>query len=130
MKLFIDVTFNKNKKFGITISAVLCVLSVWHYFKNHHLYIYYISAALVILLISYVFPEKLTLPRKIWEKIGQILGQINTYILLTIIFFLLLFPLSLLMKLYNKDFIGRKLHPEMNSYWEKKSFSGNNKMQF
>ncbi len=39
---------------------------------------------------------------KVWLKLAEILGRVNGYILLTIIFFLFLTPIALLMRLIQK----------------------------
>jgi hypothetical protein len=52
---------------------------------------------------------------KIWLKIGEVLGLIWTRILLTIIFFVVIGPISLLMKLFCKDPLKFKF--DKNSYW-------------
>jgi len=52
---------------------------------------------------------------RIWLKIGEVLGWIWTRILLTIIFFVVIGPISLLMKLFGKDPLKFKF--DKNSYW-------------
>lgn len=52
---------------------------------------------------------------KIWLKIGEVLGWIWTRILLTIIFFVVIGPISLLMKLFSKDPLKFKFNK--NTYW-------------
>jgi len=52
---------------------------------------------------------------KIWLKIGEVLGWIWTRILLTIIFFVVIGPISLVMKLFNKDPLQFKF--DKNTYW-------------
>ena len=52
---------------------------------------------------------------KIWLKIGEILGWFWTRIILTFIYFLVIGPISLLMKLFNKDPLKFKF--DKNSYW-------------
>jgi len=52
---------------------------------------------------------------KAWLKIGEILGWIWTRILLTIIFFVIVGPISVLMKLFNKDSLKFKFNK--NTYW-------------
>jgi len=43
-----------------------------------------------------------------WMKVAALLGFINTYVLLTVIFFLLLFPISLLYRFFNRDSLNLK----------------------
>ena len=50
-----------------------------------------------------LYPIFLFYPYKIWMKVGYVLGWINSYIILGLIFMMILFPLSLIMKLFNYD---------------------------
>jgi hypothetical protein len=53
-----------------------------------------------------------------WFKISEILGWINSRVLLSIIFFLFLFPISLLMRLLNKMTI--KMKKEKETYYQER----------
>jgi hypothetical protein len=64
--------------------------------------------ALIIGLLSLIIPAAQTVILYIWNKIAQVLGWINTRILLTLVFYLFLFPVSLLSKLFTKNMLGLK----------------------
>ena len=53
---------------------------------------------------------------KLWLKLGHILGTINTFILLTVFYLLILTPLGLLRKLFGKDDF-KKMASQDNSFW-------------
>ena len=64
-------------------------------------------------------PSILYYPYKVWMKIGYLLGLINSKIVLGIIFFLILQPIALIMKLFKYDPLRKKLHSNI-SYKENK----------
>ena len=52
-----------------------------------------------------------------WLFISRILGRVSTMILLTIIYVLVIGPMALGAKIFQKDLLQRKFDPEKNSYW-------------
>ena len=53
----------------------------------------------------------------IWEKIGQVLGWINTRILLGAIYYIFLFPIAMLARLSGKDALLLKSKKRTSAYW-------------
>ncbi len=53
---------------------------------------------------------------RLWMVVGQILGWINTRIILGLIFFAVFTPYSLVLKLLGKDILSRKLNKKIESY--------------
>ncbi len=51
-----------------------------------------------------------------WMKFGDIAGWVNTCIILLILFYLVVFPVGLLMKVFGSDPMRRKIEPEASSY--------------
>lgn len=70
--------------------------------------IYFLIASTVIGVLSLISNTLAQLIEKVWFKIGHVLGWINTRILLTIVFYVFLFPMSLIYKLTSKDGLNRK----------------------
>ncbi|MBT4936735.1 hypothetical protein HON22_02355 [Candidatus Peregrinibacteria bacterium] len=52
-----------------------------------------------------------------WLKFAHTLGFINTKILLTLVFFLVITPIGLIMRLFGKDFLRKKMNKKIHSYW-------------
>ena len=67
-------------------------------------------------LVGLAFPLGLQPIYKIWMKFAAVLGWINSRILLGLIFYLTVTPIALLMKLFAKDPMSRKLESEADSY--------------
>ena len=76
-----------------------------------------VAIAVILLLLALVKPLWLNPLRLVWDKIGHVLGIINTYILLTLFYFVILTPLSLIMRLFGKDILKLKRNKN-NTYWE------------
>ena len=83
-----------------TLLVIVVGLLVLHFIFGS---IYLLYAALGIGLVAVLFPSLGKLIVKGWMTIGQLLGRINGSILLSIVFFLMLFPIALLYRLFNKD---------------------------
>ena len=63
-----------------------------------------------------VHPRSLNPVYTLWMKIGHVLGWINTRIILAIMFYLLFFPIAIIMKIFGKDPMYKKLDSELASY--------------
>lgn len=57
---------------------------------------------------------------KIWMKIGHILGWVNTRVLLTLFFYLIVSPMGLFLRLIRKDLLNLKIDKNKDSYWIKR----------
>ena len=63
-----------------------------------------------------LLPATLLLVFRVWMKIGGVLGWVNTRLLLGLVFYLMFFPLGLVMRLFGWDAMHRKLSAEADSY--------------
>ncbi len=61
-------------------------------------------------------PQILRPVNEIWIKIGNVLGFINTRIILGLMFFAMIFPIGILLKLFGKDSMDRKLDKDADTY--------------
>ncbi len=66
--------------------------------------------------IALVLPQILRPVNDIWIKIGNVLGFINSRIILGLMFFLMIFPIGMLLKLFGKDSMDRKLDKDADTY--------------
>ena len=116
-----DVTTLDLRKFGFIMGAMFALifggLFPWIFDKTAAtwpIWPFIVMATFWILAI--VIPESLRKINEIWLKIGAVLGWINTRIILGIMFYLLIFPIGLLLKVFGKDAMNRKLDADSDSY--------------
>ena len=111
---------NQNRGFGLLFFIVFLVLALWPLTKKGEINFYLISIALIFLILG-LFNSKILSPlNKVWIKFGEILGRVIAPIVMAIVYFLILTPISLLVRLFGKDLIGMKFSNDIKSYWIKR----------
>ncbi len=108
------------RKFGITVGTVLAALAVVFYFLGRSYYIYFGIAGLVLILVGLLIPLILKPLNKIWMSLAIVLGWLSSRIILIIVFYLVLTPISLIAKISGKKFLDLKYKAEVDSYWIKR----------
>lgn len=63
-----------------------------------------------------IYPRMLSPIFSVWLKIGHVLGWINTRIILGVVFFVIFFPVALILKALHKDPMARRFEPDQASY--------------
>ena len=87
-----------EKNFGITFSIILLLIFIYLlYNKSFNLYVLLIS--IILLFVSFVAPQILKIPNVVWFRFGIVLSKIMTPLILTLIFFIVFGPISILRKI-------------------------------
>lgn len=73
-------------------------------------------AAVVFAVVALIRPVLLGPVNSIWLKISDVLGWVNTRLVMGIMFFLLIAPIGILMRLFGKDTLNNKLSEKESSY--------------
>ena len=103
-----NIDISSNKSFGIVFFVFFLILSFWPLINGNQInYIFLILG--VLFLILGLLNSKILTPLNIaWGKIGIYLGIIISPIIMGIIFFLIVTPIGLFMRLIEKDLIRNK----------------------
>ena len=106
-----------NKKFGFFFSLVFISFFFYYFYKNQIFLFQIFFIIAVITLFTTLFFSKLLFPfNKLWFKIGLLLGKIISPIVLGLVFFLLISPISIILRLIGRDELKlKKLHNK--TYW-------------
>lgn len=107
------------RKFGLTMAVCFGVIGLIVLLRHKHdpLVFFLISG---IFLVLAVFTAKSLGPvQNLWMKFGGVLGWINTRIILTIVFYLVLTPIGLIMRLFKPDLLEQKFNDKA-TYWKTK----------
>ena len=108
-----------NKSFGILFFVVFSLIAVWPIMNEGQVRFWAIVISLTFLLLG-IFNSKILSPlRLIWIKFGDILGMIIAPIVMGFIYFLIITPIGLFMRLIGKDLLKIKLR-DTRSYWIKR----------
>ena len=112
--------FENNKSFGILFFIVFILVSVWPLKNGEDLRIWSLLISLVFLFLGLINSKILTPLKSVWIKFGYFLGNIISPVVMGIIYFLVLTPTGIIMRLLGKDILKLNKN-KLNTYWEKKS---------
>jgi len=111
-----ELKMSSNKSFGVVFSLFFFIISFYPTLNDEEIKIWSLIICLILLLISFIYPKILTPFNKIWFKFGILLGAIISPIVMGFVFFMVVTPTSLIMKLLGKDLLNLKKNNK-NSYW-------------
>ena len=114
------IKISSNKSFGIVFFTVFLIIAIWPLLNGYEIRYWSLIISIVFLILGILNSKILTPLNKIWFKIGILLGNVISPIVMSIIFFLVVTPTSLIMKLFGKDILGIKKN-RSKSYWIEKS---------
>ena len=108
---------NSNKSFGLLFFIVFLIIGLWPIKNGDSLNIYFIAISITFLILGLINSKLLSPLNKIWIKLGEILGIIISPIVMFLVYFIILTPVSLIVRLFGKDLLGLKFFKKNDSYW-------------
>ncbi len=120
-----------NKGFGLLFFVVFLIIGLWPLLKGEQPRIYFFPLAFLFLILGLINSKILTPLNRAWIKFGELLGIIIAPIVMGVIYFLVLTPLSFLIRISGKDLLKIKYSKKIKTYWEKRTKDlGSMKKQF
>ena len=115
-----NIKIGTNKSFGIVFFLFILIVSIFPLFKDGNIRIWSLIVALIFLILGLINSRILNPLNKIWFKFGLFLGKIISPLVMGVIFFLVVTPIGLIMRLLNKDLLKLKFN-KTNTYWIEKT---------
>jgi len=114
------------RKFGLVVGGVFAALALLLALRHrfHFSFVAFTSAATLLLGLGLAAPARLDPIERVWMKFGSVMGWINTRVLLTTVFFVVLTPVSLILRLVGRDPLKRRFDRSAATYWEGRSAEG------
>lgn len=105
------------KEFGITLGVVFAIVGgfLWWQQKDYFIGVFVISG--LFLFFGLFLPVLLLPVHKIWMTIAILIGFIVTRVILALLFYFLISPLSMVSRLFGRQFLDLELDTRKNSYW-------------
>ncbi len=104
------------KKFGLMMGVALFVVGTLKVIQSPYPGIFYLIVASVFTVLSLFVPGLLRPAYGLWMKIGSVLGYINSKIIFTLVFLIVIIPLSFVLKLFKVKFLDLSFDKNMKSY--------------
>jgi len=106
------------KSFGIVFSIVFMIIAFYPLLNNENVKIWSLIVSIFFLL-SGIIKHPILIPLNLaWFKFGLFLGKFISPIIMGIVYFAVVFPTFLLLKLFKKNYLNIKYEQNKSSYWE------------
>ena len=115
-----EIKISSNKSFGVVFFIVFLLIAIYPLINNGELRIWSSIIAIIFLILGLINSKVLTPLNKLWFKFGLLLGKIVSPLIMGIIFFLVVTPTGLIMRIIGKDLLNLKFNKK-KSYWIEKS---------
>ena len=115
-----NIKTSSNKSFGIVFFIVFIIISLYPLVYQEDIRIWSLVIAFIFFILALLNSKILTPMNKIWTRFGLFLGYFISPIVMGIIFFFVVTPIGLLMRLFGKDVLNLKKN-KFSTYWIKKT---------
>ena len=109
-----------NKGFGLLFFVVFLIIGLWPIINGDSPRIIFFIIGLIFLILGLVNSKILTPLNKAWVKFGELLGKIIAPIVMAGVYFIVLTPISIIVRLFGKDLLKVKFSDKSKSYWIKR----------
>ena len=116
-----NIKISSNRSFGIVFFVVFLFIALYPITYSEDIRIWSLIISFIFIILGLLNSKILTPLNKLWFKFGVILGKIISPIIMGIIFFLVVTPIGLIMKVLGKDLLRLKYNKKDNTYWIEKN---------
>ena len=125
-----DIKIASNKSFGIVFFVVFLLISLYPLVYGSELIIWTSILSIAFLILGLKNSKILTPLNKLWFKFGLLLGRIISPIVMGLIFFLVVTPVGIAVRILKKNFFNLRFNTDKTYWIEKKELKSKMKNQF
>ena len=111
---------DKNlRTFGLIWALIFLGIATYPILKDNTPRYWSLYISLGFLITSFVYPKlyKISYFYQVWIKFGDFIGKINSKIIIFILFYFLFLPIGILLKIFRKDLLGKRIDSSASSYF-------------
>ena len=110
---------SSNRSFGILFGIIFAVIAFWPLKSVGEIRVWSLAVASIFLLLGLINSKLLYPLNFVWVKFGELIGKVVAPIVMALIFFIILTPIGLFLRLIGKDLLNIKLN-QNKTYWIKR----------
>ncbi len=103
--------------FGIVFAAVFTVIGLWPLMDGEGARVWALAAGAAFLILALMRPSLLAPLNRLWLGLGAVLHRIVNPLVMGLMFFAVITPTALLLRLMGKDLLRLRFPPGAKSYW-------------
>ena len=111
------IKISSNRNFGLVFFIVFLIVSIWPLTNEEPVRIWSAIISLVFLILGLMNSKLLTSLNKLWFKFEMLLAAIVAPVVMGVVFFLVITPIGLYMKIIGKDLLKKRYDKKKTSYW-------------
>ena len=115
-----EIKISSNRSFGIVFFIVFLLIALYPLLKDNDLRIWSLVISFIFLILGLINSKILTPLNRLWFKFGLLLGKFISPLIMGIIFFVVVTPIGIIMRLLKKDLLNLKYNKK-ETYWIKKT---------
>tara|TARA_B100000686_G_scaffold352088_1_gene452833 strand:+ start:13 stop:393 length:381 start_codon:yes stop_codon:yes gene_type:complete len=113
------ISNNSNKSFGVVFFVVFFIYGMWPILNSEEIRVWSLAVGIIFLILGLLNSKLLTPLNNLWIKLGEQLGKIISPIVMAFVYFFVITPIAIIVRLFGKDLLKIKFN-EKNSYWIKR----------
>ena len=106
------------REFGLTMGIILVILGAIALWRGKPIYLHLLIAAGIFIGFGLGFPKPLKPIHKIWMSFSIIIGFFVSRLILSVLFYAVLTPIGLIMRIFGKDILDQRIDKNKHSYWQ------------
>jgi hypothetical protein len=107
-----------DRSFGWVIGAAFLAVGILPVLRRHPVRWWAVAGGVALFLIAAIAPAVLRKPKQAWLFLGSVLGFLVSPIVLGVLFFFAITPISFLLRLVGRDALHLKRDPQAKTYWQ------------
>ncbi len=112
-----DLQGSSDRSFGFVFTGFFALVGGVKLYTGHAWALYWFAGAAAFLAAALIAPQILAPLNRLWMKFALLLYAVMNPLTMAMLFFLVVTPIGVVMRLAGKDFLRKRLEPEAASYW-------------
>ena len=125
------INISSNRSFGLVFFVLFLIVALWPLKYEEDIRLWSLVISIIFFILGVINSKLLTPLNKLWFKFGILLGSIVSPIIMGIVYFAVVTPTGVLMRLLGKDLLKTSKIKNTSTYWIKRDKQKNTmKKQF
>ena len=114
------INISSNRSFGLVFFVIFLIVALWPLKYEEDIRLWSLVISIIFFILGVINSKLLTPLNKLWFKFGILLGSIVSPIIMGIVYFAVVTPTGVLMRLLGKDLLKTTKTKSISTYWMKR----------
>ena len=115
------INISSNRNFGLVFFVIFLIVALWPLKYEEDIRLWSLALSIIFFILGILNSKLLTPFNKLWFKFGILLGHIVSPVVMGIVYFLVVTPTGVLMRLLGKDLLKTHKIKSASTYWTKRN---------